>query len=256
MIRYKNRPKIQTDSWRKSMFYKNLAPVYHHVFPVGNKAIFLNSHFKHDAKLLDVGSADGRVAKALDDMKCGYKITGIDLSEELIDVSKDVAKGSDNIHIIKLDMNHLSSIFPANSFEGIYCIGNTLVHLDNLNQISKVLSDLYKILATGGKLILQILNYEKILNEQITELPLIDNDQISFIRKYEFINEKINFISTLTLKNSGLSLESSTELFPLTQKHLKKALRDCGFNTINYYGDFSGTAYNENNLTLILVAEK
>lgn len=238
------------------MFYKNLAPVYHHVFPVGNKAIFLNSHFKHDAKLLDIGSADGRVAKALDDMNCGYKITGIDLSEELIDVSKDVAKGSENIHIIKLDMNHISSIFPANSFEGIYCIGNTLVHLETLDAISKLLSDLYKILAPSGKLILQILNYEKILNEQITELPLIENDQISFIRKYEFINEKIDFLSILNNKSSGLILESQTQLFPLTQKQLKKALRDCGFNNVAYFGDFSGNAYNENDLTLILVAEK
>lgn len=256
MIIYKNRPKIQTDSWRESMFYKNLAPVYHHVFPVGNKAIFLNSHFKHDAKLLDIGSADGRVAKALDDMDCGFKITGIDLSEELIEVSKEVAKGSENIHIIKLDMNHVSSIFPANSFEGIYCIGNTLVHLDNLERISKVLLDLYKILAPKGKLILQILNYEKILNEQITELPLIENDQVSFLRHYEFLNDKIKFLSTLTIKKQDLTLNSSTELFPLTQKQLKKALRDCGFNNVNYYGDFSSNQFLEDNLTLIVVAEK
>ena len=65
------------------MFYKILAPVYHHVFPVDGKDLFLSKCFKAQSHLLDIGCSDGRVAAGLSQMNLGYKIKAIDLDEDL-----------------------------------------------------------------------------------------------------------------------------------------------------------------------------
>lgn len=242
--------------WRYFMFYKNLAPVYHHVFPANDKIPFLNDVFKGCKKLIDVGCADGRVAKALVESQLEYKITGIDLSSDLIEVAKEVTAPLDQINLIHLDMKLLGSIFPANSFEGLYCIGNTLVHLENIETITKVLTDFNKLLTPNGKMVIQILNYDKILQEKITTLPLIDNEFVRFERYYTFLEGKIKFDSLLSIKANDKTLESSTVLFPLMKKPFTKALRDAGFSNVSFYGNFKGEPLEDKHLTCIAVATK
>lgn len=238
------------------MFYKNLAPVYHHVFPVGQKKAFLSNCFKPKSKLLDIGCADGRVAAALADTANGYQITGIDLSSDLIQVAKTVTAAYEAIHIIELDMTAVGAVFPAESFDGVYCIGNTLVHLEDFEAISKTLAAFYKVLSHGGTLVLQLLNYDKILNERLEALPLIDNACVRFERRYQYVGDRITFASTLTLKDTSETLESSTQLFPLLQKPLLVAMKQMGFESIEVFSGFDASAFDSEKLPLVITAKK
>ncbi len=85
-------------------------------------------------------------------------------------------------------------------------------------------SNVYKNFKKGGLFIVQILNYEKILNEHITTLPLIDNEIIIFTRTYEFLDSHIKFNTELFIKEENKKIKGSLTLYPITEDKIKELL--------------------------------
>ena len=238
-------------------FYKNLAPVYHHVFPVEGKDRFLAACFSKGSRLLDVGCSDARVALALSEMLEDVEIEAIDLSMDLLDVAQKVIQGKSHIHLREMNMLHVHQHYGNLAFDGIYCIGNTLVHLEDTEQISKCLEGFYLTLKSSGTLVIQILNYDKILDEHITTLPLIDNEWITFDRVYTPMGNLLTFGSTLTIKEGERrELNASTPLYPIRKAPLIDILSRIGFVDIKVYSSFKFDVYDVRMLPLILIAKK
>lgn len=233
------------------MFYKNLAPVYRFVFPVENKSSFLARHLPEEGRVLDVGSADGAVLAALEAEVSGLDVLGIDLSEALLCEAKALYPERAG-KFVALDMREAFRVFGKATFDGIYCIGNTLVHLEDVVQ---VIGDFRQMLKPGGVLIIQILNYDKIMRERPEELPLIDNDRVRFERYYEYLDEGICFKSVLTIKgDKDLTLSAETMLYPLMKEALHQLLVDEGFGSIEWFSGFDGKAYESSAMPLIVKA--
>lgn len=237
------------------MFYKILAPVYQHVFPVETKDVFLSQCFKVDSSLLDIGCSDGRVAAGLNQMNLGYKITAIDLSVELIKIAKSVNQNEkDLVEVLNLNMLDLSKQFNNETFDGVYCIGNTLVHLRNEVEIRSAIKAMYDVLKPEGVLVLQILNYDKILKEKPKALPLIDNPYVRFERYYAYEENYIVFSSKLVVNKQEQS--ASTILYPISVDALVSLLNEIGFIRVSLYSGFDFSPYDVNKLPLVIVAHK
>lgn len=234
------------------MFYKILAPVYHYVFPVEGKDVFLSQCFKPNARLLDIGCSDGRVAASLNQMNLGFKLSAIDLSEDLIEVAKEV--NGEEVEIRHLNMLDLSSVYEAETFDGMYCIGNTLVHLENESEMHRAVKAMYQALKSEGVLVIQILNYALIMREKPKTLPLIENDFVRFERHYTYDRQRIIFSSKLV---SGDQIQTATTvLFPILPDALIAILTDVGFVNIAKYSDFKFSSFDDNKLPLVIVAHK
>lgn len=237
------------------MFYQILAPVYHYVFPVEGKDVFLSKCFKAQSVLLDIGCSDGRVASGLSQMNLGYKIKAIDLSEDLIKIAKKVNQADqENVEVLYLNMLELQNKFSEESFDGIYCIGNTLVHLKDASEIRSAIKSMYDVLKPGGGLVLQILNYDKILKDKPKILPLIENSFVKFERFYTYLEEQIEFSSKLVVNENAQS--ATTVLYPITREALISILIDVGFENISTYSGFDFSTYDVNKLPLVVVAHK
>lgn len=143
-----------------------------------------------------------------------------------------------------------------NSLEGIICFGNTLVHLNSLDEIADFLQQSKTVLNSKGKLLLQIVNYDKILGKNIKQLPIIENDEIIFERNYEYrkSENKIDFNTRLTVKSTQQIIENSIELLPVLKNELAILLKNAGFNTCNYYGNFNQELYTMDSPALIVEA--
>ncbi len=235
------------------MFYKYLADYYEHVFPAPPKAAFLSQHFKPSDQLLDIGCSDGRVAHAL--ATKGYHVTGIDLSEDMVRVASKVSENGTLFKVHLLNMLKIKDLF-SEPFDGIYCLGNTLVHLSGEEEILDALEKCYATLKSSGILIIQILNYDAIFKNNITQLPLIDNDVLSFKRQYVLKDKAVTFKIALTIKDMGETYESSTTLYPIRKNRLEALLTQANFSKITCYGDYKGKPFEEDDLTLILCAQK
>ena len=230
-----------------SKFYNEIAEKYDYIFPLSPAHRVFFDNEVHGKTVLDVGAATGNLTAHLSSQ--GYEVTAIDLSDRLI--AKAAEKGVRVQHCNMLNIDKLST------FDNIVCIGNTLPHLDSKASVQLFLQKAYGQLSQGGKLILQLVNFEKYFAQQqgdyLGNLPLIANDKVKFERFYYLNKEgKIRFKTILddTIENEEL-------LQPIFADELIQWLTQIGFQTINLYGNFKKDPFDPNaSMALIIVAEK
>ena len=230
-----------------SQFYNQIAEKYDFIFPLSpaHKTFFASE--LHGKTILDVGAATGNLTAYLSSQ--GYEVTAIDLSERLI--AKAAEKG------ITVQQLNMLAIDELPTFDNIVCIGNTLPHLDSKASVQLFLQKAYGQLTQGGKLVLQLVNFQKYFAQQqgdyLGNLPLIENDKVKFERYY-YLNEegKIRFKTILddTIKNEEL-------LQPIFADQLTEWLTQIGFQAINLYGNFKKDPFDkEKSMALIVTAVK
>lgn len=231
-------------------FYRSLTPYYDEIFPTNMKAVnFLVSNFKQGETLLDVGAGTGNMALYLS--KEGFKITATEPEEAMANQIREKA-ANHSVSVFTKTMQQLDEF--EETFDGIYCIGNTLVHLNNLEEISEFIHQVYRRLADGGVFICQIVNFEKVLGNEDFTFPIIQKETFEFKRRYDVTGEHVLFTTTLT--SVGQTFSNTTTLFPVTSKQLLPILKDSGFQTIETYGNFEKGTYSENSPALIVVVQK
>ena len=237
-------------------FYEELSRYYDHVFPFNHQTYnFLKSQFKNQGKLLDIATGTGSYATALAEDQ--YQVTAIDLDPKMIEAVKGKARANNlDIRLKVLNMLDLKTL-KAETFDGVFCIGNSLVHLQNLEDIQKALKEVYGLLNKDGKLVIQIVNYDRVLQEDVKELPLIDrpNIPLKFIRKYDLIDGMIHFKTRLEV-NHKETYHNRITLYPLTSQQLVEALSHIGFKKIECYGGFDGRPFDIESFPLIVTAIK
>ena len=238
-------------------FYQQIAPYYHHIFKINsNQVDFIKFIIpESDSKILDIGCGIGTLSFELTNY---YKnILGIDMDAEMIRVaSKNMVAASKSLHFQQLSMLKLDAFIDEKSLDSIICFGNTLVHLNSLNEIANFLQQSKAILKSNGKLLLQIVNYNRIIEKNIKQLPLIENDEIIFERNYFYrkTENKIDFNTRLTVKSTQQIIENSIELLPLLKEELALLLNKAGFKNCNYYGNFNKETYAIDSPALIVEA--
>ena len=112
-------------------------------------------NYNKEIKILDIGCGTGRHSREL--AKRGYKVTGIDLSESLLNRAKEIAaKDGLNINFQKKDARVLTF---SNEYDFVImiCEGSfPLMETDEMNY--QILQNATKALKDGGKLIFTTLN--------------------------------------------------------------------------------------------------
>jgi len=236
-------------------FYQQIAPYYHHIFKVNvHQTDFIKSKVSNkDATIIDVGCGIGTLSFEL--IQYYKKVIGIDMDAEMIRVALE-KNNSNAIQFQELSMLQLTTVFERNTLDGVVCFGNTLVHLNSLDEISVFLQQSKAILKPNGKLLLQIVNYDKILSKNSQNLPLIANEEILFERNYQYraSENKMDFNTRLTVKATQQIIENSIELLPILKNELSQLLDDAGFKNCNYYGNFKQDLYTIESPALIVEA--
>ena len=232
-----------------SKFYDSISDNYEDIFQPNDKQInFLEEHAH--GKILDVACATGKVAKRLQDD--GYDVMGIDLEEKFVD------KANNENKINAKCMNMLDIDKLENNFGLIYCIGNSLVHLDSTEKINEFLKKCYDKLNPNGNLVLQIINFHPFLqvdDDYLGDLPTIKNEKVEFVRKYFRNGDFIRFNTVMTAADK--SIENDVNLFPITSDELVKLLEQNSFENIKIYGGFNKAELDkENSRPLVISDEK
>ena len=211
-------------------------------------------------KVLDVACGTGGYSIEL--AKDGYSAVGIDLDSEMISRARLKAEESGaEAAFYVLDMREMASKLK-NDYKVIFCIGNSIVHLGSSEEILKVLKQMNRMLLKGGALVLQTVNYDRIIKHSVDELPAIINDEIGlkFIRKYEYKRGKglIDFNTALIInnENENTELESSIELLPMQSSEMKNLLQQAGFDDIKFYGDFKRNPFGDDTFAMVVEARR
>lgn len=166
------------------MFYEILAKYYDDVFPLEKgKVSFLNDVFTeiNAKKILDLACGTGTYTLEL--AKLGFEAWGTDLEPGMIQQAqqKAVSLGV-NAQFTVGDMREPDAL--GQTFDGLFCIGNSLAHLLERRDLEQALLAMRRAIHTHGVAVFQIVNFDRILALGDTNLPLIENDALRFIRTY------------------------------------------------------------------------
>ena len=238
------------------MFYESIAKVYDYIFPKNRKQLeFIESieKIKNKEKILDIGCATGNLTELLGERT--ENVIGIDLDRELI---KEAKLKNPRLIFENMNMLEIDKSFEENNFARIVSFGNTLVHLDNIGEIKVFFEKVYKLLKKEGYFIVQIINYDRVIDKNMKSLPTIDNEKIEFIRdyNYHFNTGKVDFITKLTIKEEKIEIKNNIKLLAIRKNEIEKILLDLKFKNIEFYGSFIGEKLSENSEALIFKAQK
>ncbi|MCK9451094.1 MAG: class I SAM-dependent methyltransferase [Bacteroidales bacterium] len=241
----------------QNKFYTSISNYYSEIFPhnpmqlqfVKNRVGNLN-----EKKLLDIGCATGELGFQLSAEDA--HVIGIDLNKDLLNQAIRKRGEASNPVFQSGNMLELEIDFKAGQFDTVLCFGNTLVHLESKALVAQMLKGVMQVLKPGGKLLLQILNYDYILGEQLSELPLIETDDIRFLRQYRFNKNspKIRFYTELYLKKENQTVVNETSLLALKSKELLDLLREAGFQNRELFSNFKQDAFGGKHIPLVLSA--
>ncbi|MGM9949951.1 MAG: class I SAM-dependent methyltransferase [Lysinibacillus sp.] len=229
-------------------FYKTLTPYYDDIFPANEKTVaFLASHFQEGVSVLDVGAGTGNMAIAL--AQQGFRVTAMEPEEGMAKQIQLKAQAQQlPITVTTNTMQQIGAL--EGTYQGIYCIGNTLVHLNDLEEIRTFFQQTFEKLQSEGTFIFQIVNYEK----KDFAFPVMEKEGFTFERQYERDGDHILFTTTLSTKEGAQT--NTIPLYPATFTQLCPLLEACGFETIEAYGNFVSKAYDSDAPALIMVAKK
>lgn len=241
-------------------FYEELSKVYDVVFPVEQETVnFLSKRVDASSNILDIACGTGSYVHVLG--KLGHNVDGVDLDPSMIR-SGEKKVGNLKINLQNGDMREIKQIFPKKKYDLIYSIGNSIVHLESREEIKKLIFDIHSMLNKDGKIILQIVNYERIKKYNITDLPMIENKDkgVVFLRRYKQRDDisKIEFETDLSVKDDLIvkHFYNRVSLIPILGAELKDILLSEGFSEVELYGDFNNEEYSGESFYTVITGKK
>ncbi len=237
-------------------FYKELSRVYDIVFKKDEATVsFLKKGLNSNSDILDLACGTGTYSVEL--AKDGHNVTGIDLDADMLELAKTKA-GDDSAEFYCEDMTKFGQITKGMLFDRIFCIGNSLVHLNNRNEVESFIKEIYHSLKKDGSVIIQIINYDRIIDNDIKSLPTIDrsSEGVKFIRNYNMGKEKaaLDFQTELIIisDEQERSYTNSVPLLALRSTELVEMLKKAGFSKVELYGGFNEAEFDKNSYALIV----
>jgi SAM-dependent methyltransferase len=219
--------------------YDDLAPIYDELFPQNPAATaFLlgltgqkSSAQWLPRRILDIGCATA--SQLLDLAAAGWEAFGLEPSAAMRERAKAKAERAGlPLEISEGSMLDAPSRFPKGYFGLLLCIGNTLPYLGNEEELREFLGGAASLLAPGGSIVLQTLNYERTLSLLRSEgfaFPALRAGGSVFRRHYEETEGgRLSFITEVFQDGKETAREASA-LTPFRPEALVEALRESGF---------------------------
>lgn len=239
-------------------FYRALSRYYNDIFPIQSNILkFIDSEFKVEDTILDLACGTG--SYSIEIAKMNKNVFATDLCEEMIKVGKESEKEY-KLEFFNEDMRNINVVFKDIRFDGIFCIGNSLVHLDSKWDIQDVSKKVYERLKENGVFIIGMINYDRIIKNNIKKLPIIINKDkdLTFIREYDYQKDsnKLHFNSTIIIGNNEEIIKNKVEIIPIHTEEICVILKKIGFANLKLYGDYLGNQWDDNAYNTIIKAYK
>ncbi|MEO1224173.1 MAG: class I SAM-dependent methyltransferase [Pseudomonadota bacterium] len=199
--------------------------------------------------LLDVPCGHGRHAARL--ARAGYALTGIDLSEPLLDAARRETAGLP-VTLVQADMRQI----PArNPFDGAYCLGNSLAVLDRAG-LGQFFAALAHGLGPGARLVLDSsLVAESLLPGFEERIWMPVGDALMLVEQtYDAAEGRLD--ATYTIIQNDRQESRPAVHWIISVSELRALLDQAGFDTVAVMGDFDASPFALGDEQVVLVAER
>lgn len=220
--------------------YSSFACYYNQIFPYHESVSQLLSKqiHKSHSKILDIGCATGEYIGRLGLQP--HLRTGIDLSREMITLA---ARKYPRTRFFVKDMRRVDEL--EGNYDLSFCIGNTAAYLPP-EQYGSFLAKIRNLLRPDGTWIVQVMNWDYILQRKTFSFPVIstENKSIKFFRRYLNITKKeLLFETRLELNGKTIFMDEAT-MYPTISNDWIRMHESEGFSLNGHFAGFSETSFN------------
>jgi 2-polyprenyl-3-methyl-5-hydroxy-6-metoxy-1,4-benzoquinol methylase len=232
-------------------FYDTLAPDYDTMTGFGQRFVHERPFFqmlvdRHSIKsALDAGCGTGFHSLLL--AQLGVNVTAVDVSSSMLHGLRQHAKEmSFQITTNQSNFEDLPKKLH-DKFDAVFCMGNTLAHMQSAAELQSVLSAFRALLKPGGVLFAQTLNYDRIVKVRDVIQSVKEADGKMFVRWYEYQKEQILFhLLKIEKSTSGLQHNLQTvRLRPVLRDEMQALLAKANFHDVGVYGSVAMERYDE-----------
>lgn len=206
---------------------------------------------------IDAGCGSGLHSIIMAQM--GLQVIGADISEALLKrAAQNAKKLKASPKFVLASFQDLRSKLEG-EFDAVFCLGNSIPHLLTRAELDRSFESFYELLKKDGMAIIELLNYDRVLNEKERVVGVRNVGDRIFVRFYDFFENSIQFNvvrSVVNEKETTSSLHSTT-LYPYRIDEIGDSLRNVGFCHIDFFGSLGLAPYNPKASTnLVAVAKK
>jgi glycine/sarcosine N-methyltransferase len=207
-------------------------------------------------RALDAGSGSGFHSILL--AQLGVDVTALDLSSEMVRLTEENARRytvaikvfGGAFRDIPLDW--------SGSCDAVFVMGNSLPHLLSQKELTDALSHLLDVLRPHGVLIVQCLNYEKILDRKDHVLNTREVDGMVITREYDYDSDGIRFSVVTRNVGRGKDMEKreTVRLRPILRSELVELLDGLDASTESFGNIMLEPYQSATSTDLVVVATK
>ena len=179
-------------------------------------------------KTLDLGAGHGIQSVAL--AKIGFSVTALDFNDQLLEELRLNSHGL-SVEARNADIRLLEEWKDQ---ELIVCAGDTLSHLEDKNQVWKLLSDAFDSLSSGGTLLLSFRDQSAALSQSVQSFLVKEDEERKLTCRLEYEGEMIRVTDILEEKTGNNWNESVSSYYKvwLRKAEIIARLENCGFDQI------------------------
>jgi len=204
------------------------------------------------AKVLDLCCGCGRHAVEL--MRLGYDVIGLDLSEELLNMACARADECEmDVQFIQGDMREIPY---ENHFDLVVNFFTSFGYFQDDAENQKVLSAISKALKPGGKFLMDYINPDNVA-KGLVEKDEKDIPNGTHVIQERWIDEsprRVNKKITMIKDDEESIYRESVRMY--SHEEMCEMIAAAGLELTHVYGDFTGSHYNKDSARMVLIGEK
>jgi len=245
------------------VYVKKWLEYYEELFPLADgQCVFfekLTEGCSAPVKFLNIDCGPALICDQL--LQKNFDVTATDTYPEFIDFIKTKYTNKEpKIHAFNLLPQDIARYLGKSFFNLIYCGNYRLIFLHDKITIHKLLMDAKYLLADGGYLVFDLLNFSKydFSNDKI-ELPTLKSNRITLHSSITKDKEAVSYIlNQHVITESGKTIDEvkNETISPIGYESFKLFAKDLGFSSIEFFSDFKMTPFNPDSTSLICVLKK
>lgn len=244
------------------IYIKKWIEYYEELFAIepNQKEFFenLSSDFQVPSKFLSVECGPALLSEHLSNK---HDVTVTDTFSEFINIVNNRNNSATNkIHAFNLNPADIARYLGKSFFNIVYCLNYRLIFMKDRALAQKFLFDSKMLLADGGYLVLDLINFAKYdLSETKIDLPEKKCERATLYSSLIKNSDKTSYqLFQHVVTSSGKVIEEVKDetVYPVSMETIRNWAAELKYSSVEFYSDYNKTPYSKNSDKVICILKK
>lgn len=204
-----------------------------------------------ESAILDLCCGPGR--HSLELARRGFRVTGVDRTAAYLEKARKQAE-SEGL-AVEFVQNDMRRFCRPNTFDGVIMMFTSFGYFEEPAENRQVLSNAYRSLKDQGTLAIDVMGKE-VLARIFSERDWHEQDGVIFLQERR-VCENWSWMENRWIRlDSQERCEFKVSHWIYSAVELSTMLKECGFSSVDVYGDIEGASYDHKARRLVTVAHK